>query len=90
MGRATSQWTNEFPNPLEIGVKITKCLEKAAEAGYSTENIYFGGHSLGGVVLESYISGHSKIANGIALLGTWLPDLLGEKSMYSNPLWKPI
>jgi predicted esterase len=65
-------------------------MEKAEEAGYSTENIYFGGHSLGGIVLESYISGHSEIANGIALLGTWLPDLLGEKSMYGNPLLKPI
>ena len=87
---ATSEWTNEFPNPLEIGGQISTCLEKAEEAGYSTENIYFGGHSLGGVVLESYISGHSKIANGIALLGTWLPDLLGEKSLYGNLLWKPI
>ena len=87
---ATSEWGNEMPNPLEIGGQITKCLDKAAKAGYSTYNIYFGGHSLGGIVLESYISGHSKIANGIALLGTWLPDLLGEKPLYANPLWRPI
>ena len=79
-----------MPNPLENGGRITKCLDNAIEVGYSTYNIYFGGHGLGGIVPESYISEHSKIANGIALLGTWLPDLLGEKSINSNPLWKPI
>ena len=81
---ATSEWLSEMPNPIEIGGQVTTCLDKAAEAGYSTETIFFGGHSLGGIVLESYISGHADIANGIALIGTWLPDLLGEKLMYVN------
>merc|ERR1712106_651237 len=61
-----------------------------AEAGYSTETIFFGGHSLGGIVLESYISGHADIANGIALIGTWLPDLLGEKLMGNNEYPVPV
>jgi len=28
----------------------------------STERVFFGGHSLGGIVLESYISGHAELA----------------------------
>ena len=77
---ATTGWLNDMPNPVEIGSRIDDCLVKASHEGLSTDNVFFGGHSLGGIVLETYISGHSKIAEGIALIGTWLPDLLGEKS----------
>ena len=76
---ATENWLNDMPNPIEIGGQISACMEAAEEQGLSTEFIFFGGHSLGGIVLESYISGHAEIARGIALIGTWLPDLLGEK-----------
>ena len=75
---ATDGWLAEMPNPVEIGQQINKCLTKAAEAGYSTDTVFFGGHSLGGIVLETYISGHADIASGIALLGTWIPDLLSR------------
>ena len=51
---ATTDWLSDMPNPVEIGGQITKCKDKAAEAGYSTDVIFFGGHSLGGIVLESY------------------------------------
>ena len=81
---ATSEWLNDMPNPIEIGGQIKTCLAKAQDLGYATETVFFGGHSLGGIVLESHISGHADIANGIALIGTWLPDLLGEKSRCSN------
>ena len=27
-----------------------------------TSTVYFGGHSLGGIVLESYINGHAELA----------------------------
>jgi len=87
---ATSEWGNEMPNPIEIGGQIDKCLAKAQEAGYDTETVFFGGHSLGGIVLESHISGHSDKAAGIALLGTWLPDLLGEKTSGSNEYPVPV
>jgi len=75
---ATTGWLAGMPNPVEIGGLINKCLDRAAEAGYSTDNVFFGGHSLGGIVLETYISGHADIASGIALLGTWIPDLLSR------------
>ena len=79
---ATDGWLAGMPNPVEIGQQIDKCLIKAAEAGYSTDTVFFGGHSLGGIVLQTFISGHADIASGIALLGTWIPDLL---SRYDNP-----
>merc|ERR1712155_189517 len=50
----------------------------AAGMGLNTENVFLAGHSLGGVVLESYVSGHSDQTPGIILLGTWLPDLLAR------------
>jgi len=87
---ATENWLNDMPNPIEIGGQISACMEAAEEQGLSTEFIFFGGHSLGGIVLESYISGHAEIARGIALIGTWLPDLLGEKHRGSNEYPVPV
>jgi len=51
----------------------------------STENVFFAGHSLGGIVLEQYISGNSELAKGIILLGTWLPDLVGGSNDFPVP-----
>jgi len=87
---ATSGWLNEMPNPIEIGGQISNCLSKAKEAGFDTETVFFGGHSLGGIVLESHISSHAEIASGIALIGTWLPDLVGEYSRGDNEYPVPV
>ena len=42
-------------------------------AGLSTSNVFMAGHSLGGVVLESYIKDHPELASGIILFGSYLP-----------------
>ena len=75
---ATTEWAGEMPNPLEIGGQLEGCRQMAAGMGLNTENVFLAGHSLGGVVLESYVSGHSDQTPGIILLGTWLPDLLAR------------
>ena len=75
---ATTEWTGEMPNPLEVGAQLARCREMAADVGLNTDNVFFAGHSLGGVVLETYVSAHSDLTRGIALLGTWLPDLLAR------------
>jgi len=80
---ATTDWTNEMPNPLEIGGQLSGCVDMAAEMGLDTSNVFFAGHSLGGIVLETYVSGHADQTLGIALLGTWLPNLL-EKTGASS------
>merc|ERR1711915_437104 len=56
---ATTEWLGDMPNPIEIGGQINDCISKAEGQGLDTSVLFFGGHSLGGIVLESYISGHA-------------------------------
>ena len=65
------------PTPLEIAEQLAGCGAAAAEAGLDTAHVFYAGHSLGGVVLESYVRRHQDTlgAAGVALLGTWLPNL---------------
>ena len=76
---ATTEWSGDFPNPLEIGSQISECTDNAERLGLDTSLVFHAGHSLGGVVLESFISSNADLTQGIILLGTWLPNLL-EKS----------
>ena len=77
---ATTEWAGGSPNPLEIGGQLARCRDMADQMGLDTSNVFFAGHSLGGVVLESYVSGLAVLPPGIILLGTWLPDLLARAS----------
>ena len=43
--------------------------------GLSTDTVFHGAHSLGGIVLQSYISGHAELSAGLVMFGTYLPDL---------------
>ena len=87
---ATTGWAGEMPNPLEVGGMLAECATMAAEQGLDTDNVFHVGHSLGGIVLESYISGHADITRGIALLGTWLPNLLERDNSYPVPVLTAI
>ena len=59
---AKSQFLLHFYLNVEISGQINDCLSIAEISGLSTERVFFGGHSLGGIVLESYISGHAELA----------------------------
>ena len=49
--------------------------------------VYIGGHSLGGIMLETYIADHPDKAAGILLIGSYLPDLFGDQSnQFSVPV----
>ena len=50
---------------------------QAEAEGHSTSNMFFGGHSLGGIVLQNYITGHQDNVQAILLYGSWVPDLVG-------------
>ena len=39
-----------------------------------------GGHSLGGIMLKTYVEDHPEVADGIILLGSYLPDMFGDHS----------
>lgn len=55
----TKSFLGNFPNPLEISGAINDCLSQAAAEGLGGP-VYMAGHSLGGIMLETYIkvTGH--------------------------------
>jgi len=75
----TTGWLGNFPNPLEISGALDDCLELAFSDGLSGP-VFLAGHSLGGVMLETYIKENPDKAEGIILLGSYLPDLFGDES----------
>merc|ERR1711936_565119 len=70
----TKSWLGNFPNPLEISGALTDCLSQASAQGLAGP-VYMAGHSLGGIMLETFIKDHADMASGIILLGSYLPDL---------------
>ena len=58
----TDDWyIGGLPNPLQIKEAINDCYENATSHGYHKDNIYIAGHSLGGIVVESYAKVETKI-----------------------------
>ena len=37
---ATTEWTGEMPNPLEVGAQLARCREMAADVGLDTDNVF--------------------------------------------------
>ena len=57
----TDDWyIGGLPNPLQIKEAINDCYENVTSHGYHTDNIYIAGHSLGGIVVESYAKVKNK------------------------------
>jgi len=75
----TRGWLGSFPNPVEIAGAINDCKNKASSEGLYGP-VFMAGHSLGGIMLETYIKDHPDMAAGIILLGSYLPDLFGDDS----------
>jgi len=75
----TKGWLADFPNPLEIAGALNDCMDQANADGH-VGPVYIGGHSLGGIMLETYIKDHPERAAGIILVGSYLPDLFGDQS----------
>ena len=59
----TSGWLGNFPNPVEIAGAVDDCLSKAHEQGLHG-NVYMAGHSLGGIMLETWIEDNPDRAAG--------------------------
>jgi len=85
---ATSDWNGDMPTPMEVTDQINKCINGAANMGLDTTFVFMAGHSLGGVVLQSYIATHKDAAAAVAFIGTWLPDLTGStgSNAYTVPM----
>ena len=59
----TSGWLGNFPNPVEIAGAVDDCLSKAHEQGLHGD-VYMAGHSLGGIMLETWIEDNPDRAAG--------------------------
>ena len=70
----TEGWFGNFPNPLEIDGAIKDCMNKAADQGLSTTKVFQAGHSLGGIMLETWAKDNADLSMGILLFGSYLPN----------------
>lgn len=70
----TEGWFGNFPNPLEIDGAIKDCLNKATDQGFSTAKVFQAGHSLGGIMLETWAKDNPDLSKGILLFGSYLPN----------------
>jgi len=87
----TEDWWVTMPNPIQIGPAINACFDEAESEGYKMDAVFLGGHSLGGVVLESYISNHMKDnIMGLILFGSYLPDLPSTNNTFPVPVLSAV
>jgi len=73
----TEGWFGDFPNPLEVDGGIKDCLKKAQQLGLGTQKVFEAGHSLGGIVLETWAKDNADLSTGIILYGSYLPNGFG-------------
>jgi len=73
----TEGWFGNFPNPLEVDGGIRDCFSKAQELGLGTNKVYEAGHSLGGIVLETWAKDNADMSTGIILYGSYLANGFG-------------
>jgi predicted esterase len=53
-----------IPNPLTIDGQINELIAELKSQGFSGENIFLAGHSLGGVISQNYLLKHTNIFKG--------------------------
>merc|ERR1711935_195853 len=75
----TKGWLGNFPNPIEISGAVDDCLQQGFSSSLAGP-VFIGGHSLGGIMLETWVGDNPDKAEAIILLGSYLPDLFGDHS----------
>ena len=81
--------TNMYKN--YINSPKTEFEHHFRSAGYIMDSVFLAGHSLGGVVLESYISNHMKDnIMGLILFGSYLPDLPSTNNTFPVPVLSAV
>lgn len=60
-----------MPIPVEIGVYINNVKDEMRSKGMKTEKIFYGGHSLGGSTMASYIKDNFEDAEGTFAWGAY-------------------
>ncbi len=61
------------------------CLVNS-EAGFDTTRVLMAGHSLGGIVMKSYVDEHPDKASAILLFGSYLDDTDSDSNIFPVPV----
>ena len=62
----------DTPEPILIDHYFDDALEKLREAGFTGDNVWIAGHSLGGVMAQNYAQKHADVIKGQFLMGSVL------------------
>lgn len=63
------------PNPIDLHQRVSHSMKIMEEAGFTGDNWYIAGHSLGGAMVQNYLTGpndKAKMFKGAVLMGSVL------------------
>lgn len=66
------QFFLKSPDPISINSYVKSTLKDLAKAGFTGDNIYMAGHSLGGVMAQKYAAGNMDQIKGLITMGSTL------------------
>jgi hypothetical protein len=62
----------DVPEPIVLSGGIDRILQSMKDSGMNTSDIFFAGHSIGGMMLQDYLSDNKHAGIGQILLGSFL------------------
>eukprot|EP00808_Paulinella_micropora_P015800 g6951.t1 len=76
-----------YPEPLELNKVYSRITKALLQAGMpSSAAIIYAGHSLGGVMVQSYVDKHVKEVRGQVLFGAYLTRAWKQEQRFTYPL----
>lgn len=62
----------DAPQPLDLSEGIARVMQTMKNGGMTATKVFFGGHSLGGAMLEDYVFANSNATAGQILMGSFI------------------
>lgn len=69
---AMPSFTLNTPDPATMGHAVSTSMKALADAGFTGDMVLMAGHSLGGVMSQKYVVGHTDTIKGLMLMGSVL------------------
>jgi len=76
----------DTPEPLQSGSAFNSALSEIKKAGFTGDNVFLAGHSLGGVMAQQYAPSHTDVIKGLILEGSVL--LRGTRKVHADGFTK--
>eukprot|EP00347_Sterkiella_histriomuscorum_P010783 403374937 len=80
------QFLFDTPEPMQTGSAFNSALNEIKKAGFTGDNVFLAGHSLGGVMAQNFAPSHSNAIKGLILEGSVL--LRGTRKVQTNGFTK--